>query len=145
MVAIRKPSVQPLQFVSVPTRRRSPRAAAIRERLIVIVEREVAWLVARDRFRSLESVMEATGYLSNRSTHTSSALGAAIIALAHAIETDWLTSTAHVSVFERTFNRTNREDEQWDASKPHRPGRWERADAAADKAINDAGARLEVA
>lgn len=117
--------------------RRMPRA--VRARLVASIARDVGALVNRDRFRSLELVMEATGYLSNRGSSTSQTLGDAIVALANVIEASWLEGTARCAAFERVFDRTNEEG----ISPVSRPGRWRRADAAADRVVRRAGLAAE--
>ncbi len=113
---------------------RSRISKAERARLVASITVDVASLVEQNRYRALETVMEATGYLSNRTMISSAQLGDAISALAGVLEARFLASTARAAAFERVFERTN---EQWRAGRSMklRPGRWELACAAADAAV----------
>ena len=113
---------------------------SVRAALLASVKQNVEHLVKRNRFRALEMVMEATGYLSNLNSQTSKSLGAAIVGLASTSTIKTLTDIASVAAFERSFGRTNKED-IWPAAVP---GRWERANAYADETLHSAGVDVDL-
>lgn len=67
---------------------------ATRARLVALVSRQVDALVRRNDRERLDALMDLTGFLSN-TAHTTKEIGAAITALAPAIEDSWLAQLAH--------------------------------------------------
>lgn len=112
-----------------PSNRNAVRRVS-RSALVASIRRDVAHLVDHDHFCALQMVMESTGYLNNRTRTTSKELGAAIVALAGVLDGTWLVSAARAAAFERAFRRSG-------MIEPYEPGRWERADAAADAVCPD--------
>jgi len=85
-----------------------------------IVKRNVKLLVERKQHHQLLLVLEATGYIDNSST-TCAEVGAVIVALAAVISDRALRNTVENAVFY--------------GERGDRRGRWERANAAAERAV----------
>jgi hypothetical protein len=108
------------------------KATTYRAFLVAAVTRDVNDLVRRNRFRDLEMVMEATGYLSNQTSQTTRSLGNAIIALASGLDLDWLEATAGVASFHRHY-------------KGRDTAAWEHANASSEQMLTSLKQAAEVA
>lgn len=80
---------------------RNVKAAHARSLLLAALERDITVLVERDEIDALEEVLENTGYVSHRNSHTSKDLGRAALLLVAMLDLDDLAAVVYTAAFYR--------------------------------------------